>query len=313
MTAIPREAATVILVRDHSEGAQALLIRRHADIAFAGGSWVFPGGKLETADRSPAVYPSNLPEQMTKSLSGGAADSSVEDEMAGFLVAACRETFEETGVLLARHADGEPCTAQLADDLQSSRAEVCEDPARFAALMEEKGLVVDAGHFIFWSHWITPSMAPKRFDTRFLVAPMPPDQSAKSDTAESSEILWLDLLGFDEKNGESLLPAPPTRYSLANLAAALREHGSLDQLMRAESERSVAPITPKMIRVEKRFMVLMPWDTEYPSTPGEGTVPDAEVSAQYHRFPSRVVPSNKIPGMPSVDQPAPPAADAAAD
>ena len=160
-----------------------LLIRRHADLAFAGGAWVFPGGKLEvrTPPRTPCKTGLVMP--------GAPAELAA---LKSRVVAACRETFEETGIVLSPRRTA-VCDAGLADSLQPFRADMSHEPGSFASLLIDHHLAIGAARPLRWSRWITPSAAPKRFDTRFFVAAMPPDQPVRCDSVEATELLWLDL------------------------------------------------------------------------------------------------------------------------
>jgi 8-oxo-dGTP pyrophosphatase MutT (NUDIX family) len=281
MAATTRDSSSVILVQRSAGWAQALLIRRHADLAF-GGSWVFPGGKLEPSD--------------------GTADTlailgieAARPEIAPLMVGACRETFEETGIVLARRPDGEFCDPQLADSLQPFRTEVSQNPSRFVSLLAEHDLKLDASRLLYWSHWITPSVMPKRFDTRFFVSEMPPNQSILCDSAEATDHLWFDLPKDGTLPDESVVTAPPTRFSLGELGRALNQHKSLDRLMRAEATRVVYPVMPKILRNGKESRILLPWDSEYPGAPGEGTT---EIPPGYLAFPSRFESPKFLAGRP---------------
>jgi 8-oxo-dGTP pyrophosphatase MutT (NUDIX family) len=285
MAAIPRDSSSVILVKAEHERERVLLIRRHEDLAFAGGAWVFPGGKLEASDTAADTV---------RRL--GLADAPAE--LAGLIVCACRETFEETGIVLARRPDGAFCDSTLADSLQSARAIVSHDPGSFASLLLDHDLTVGTAHLLFWSRWVTPSTAPKRFDTRFFVTEMPPGQTVRCDSAEATELLWLDLPREAGLPDESIVQAPPTRFSLGDLAFYLREHGSIARLMRCEAHRPVIPIMPKVLQSDKGTMVLLPWDPEYAAAPGEGT-PSDQILARYGSFPSRVKPPKYFSGSPA--------------
>jgi len=275
MTAIPRDSSSVILVKRDAEAARVLLIRRHVDLAFAGGAWVFPGGKLEVSDTSPAAL---------RQLGLGATPA----EIAGPIMCVCRETFEETGIVLAQRPNGAYCDASLADSLQPFRAGVSEDPGSFASLLADHDLKIDATRLLFWSRWITPSLMPKRYDTRFFVAEMPLGQTVHCDSAEATELLWLDLPKDGGLIDDSLIQAPPTRFSVGDLAFCLHKHGSLDRLMQREKTRVISPIMPKILGTGKEaWAALLPWDPGYASTPGEGT-PSTHISAQYLDFPSRI-------------------------
>jgi 8-oxo-dGTP pyrophosphatase MutT (NUDIX family) len=296
MSAIPRDAASVILVRRSGESEQALLIRRHASLGFAGGTWVFPGGKFEPSDASAETLRKL---GLSNVAAHGAGEPAAHAKSLGLIVSACRETFEETGIVLARRPNGEFCDAKLADALQPFRADISRDPALFASLLMDNGLKLDPARLIRWSHWITPSIVPKRFDTRFFVALMPPGQIVRCDTAEATELLWFDLCVSDGQPQEALIPAPPTRFSLTDLALNLRKYGTADRLMHSEADRPVVPMMPKMLRFDGQMTALMPWDPEYQTSPGEGVPPNTQMPAQYLKFPSRVVPSAQLRGMPT--------------
>jgi 8-oxo-dGTP pyrophosphatase MutT (NUDIX family) len=293
MYATPRDAASVILVRSVAGKTEALLVRKRADLAFAGGQWVYPGGKLETADLESGMNVTDF------AVPANHSSPEARHKLQGLLVASCREAFEESGVLLARFANGEHCDGAMSERLQMHREEIGRHAAAFTAMLTANGLSVDPSHFIYWSHWITPSIVQKRFDTRFFVAVMPPDQPVRCDTAESTELHWVDLHEFDLLAGEALIPAPPTRYSLADLAAAVRECGTIDAVLRRERGRHVSPVMPKMARIDGMLNAVLPWDPEYPSLPGDGIIMDTDFPLRYRSFPSRVVPPANVPGMPS--------------
>ena len=235
---------------------------------------MFPGGKLEVSDTSAEAV-------RRLGLAGAPAG------FAGLMLCACRETFEETGIVLARRSNGAFCDPSLADSLQSSRDSVSRDPGSFTSLLIDHDLTIDAAHLLFWSRWITPSALAKRFDTRFFVAEMPPGQTVRCDSAEATELLWLELPGDGGLPDDSIIQAPPTRFSAGDLAFCLRRHGSLARLMRCEARREVVPIMPKVLSTGKETMVLLPWDPDYPAAPGEGS---PSFLAQYCGFPSRVEP-----------------------
>ncbi|MGB0147408.1 MAG: NUDIX hydrolase, partial [Ilumatobacteraceae bacterium] len=96
-----RPAATVMLVRDGDEGPEVFMLRRTLSAAFAGGQYVFPGGKVDGTDHADEL------EAICDGLDDAEASARLGVESGGlaWLVAAIRESFEEAGVLLARRAD----------------------------------------------------------------------------------------------------------------------------------------------------------------------------------------------------------------
>lgn len=167
--AVPRPAATVLLLRDAPGGLEVLMTRRSATASFAPGAYVFPGGGIDAADAQ---------------AHGIVARRAGQDDLRlTQAIAAIRESFEELGVLLARHRDGTPATA--ADLVGLDRH------APFAAQCRDRGLVLAADEVFVLAHWITDRDLPRRFDVPFLVARMPEGQSPVADEAEQFEPVWV--------------------------------------------------------------------------------------------------------------------------
>jgi 8-oxo-dGTP pyrophosphatase MutT (NUDIX family) len=160
-----KPAATVMLLRDADtdEGIEVFMLRRTKAAAFAGGMYVFPGGKVEEAD--------------------GDGDD-------GYAIAAIRECYEEAGVLLATDAGGR----MVADGhpALSYRQAVYDGTIDLRQLCAQHGLTPALDRLVWISHWITPvGEAPRRFDTRFFVAAAPPDQSSHHDDNETIASAWV--------------------------------------------------------------------------------------------------------------------------
>jgi 8-oxo-dGTP pyrophosphatase MutT (NUDIX family) len=285
--AVPRHAATVLLLREQAGEAQVLMIRRHDNIAFMGGLWVFPGGSLAGADAHVATGAiargqGRLACAPLRDLQGEAL--SQHDCMA-LAVTACREAFEETGVLLAMHSDGRACTPQLIARLQLERPAITADAQCFATLLERERLTLDTSRLVYWAHWITPSSGPRRFDTRFFAVAVAPDLTATVDAIEAVEHTWMSPAGLIEAARKSTMSiAQPTLYNLEDLAASLGEHRSLHAMLVAEQQRTVVPILPKMYFENGRRVIVMPWDADYATTPGEGAPPGIEYPERLTRL-----------------------------
>ena len=184
--AVPaRDAATVVVLRDGPAGRETFLLRRRATMAFAAGKYVFPGGNVQDSDFDPVPWIGPGPRTWAERL------SCREDLARALVVAAAREVFEETGLLLAR-ADGMAITGEtggLADDRRS----VESHQVTFGAFLRARGLWLRADLLSPWAHWITPQFHPRRFDTRFFVAMLPPGQSAGVLTTESDHGEWVTI------------------------------------------------------------------------------------------------------------------------
>ena len=168
-----RAAATVLLLRDSPDGMQVLMTRRAMTASFAPGAYVFPGGGIDAAD-------AQLHAQGAAFCTRRSTQSALHLTQA---VAAIRESFEELGVLLARHADGRyASTGEIA---------ALNRKAPFAAQCRARGLVLAAAEVFVLAHWITDRDLPRRFDVPFLVARMPEGQHPVADETEQFEPVWV--------------------------------------------------------------------------------------------------------------------------
>lgn len=208
----PREAATVMLVRDAPNGGphdgesdasppttrlrsadappavlEVFLLRRNLRAAFVAGAYVFPGGAVDADDRSPEML------DLVHGLSSDEADAWLGiDGALGFWVAAIRESFEEGGVLLARDAATDlPVDPRVSDRLAPERPSIASGEASFAAMVGSESLVLDAGRLRPFGRWITPAPAPRRYDTWFFVAPAPEGHAYAHDDDETIASEWM--------------------------------------------------------------------------------------------------------------------------
>jgi 8-oxo-dGTP pyrophosphatase MutT (NUDIX family) len=241
---VPSAAATVVLLRDGRDGLEAYLQLRPTGMGFAGGLWVFPGGRVDAADRDPAV---------DASWAGPPPAAWAErlglpvDEARGHVVAACRETLEEAGLLLATPAPG-------AGELAEGRRELLARPGGLAGLLERLGVRLDTGRLRYWAWWVTPEEEPRRYDTRFFVAGLPAGAAVTAHLAEAERERWLPPGEAAADLGLPMLP--PTRYTLRDLAA----HGSVAEALAAAADRRVERILPVLDGAE----LVMPWRERYP-------------------------------------------------
>ena len=239
MPAKPRDAATLILLRDSdrpSGGIEVLLLQRHARSAFLPGVHVFPGGVVEEVDFAPEMA------ALCHGLSFHRAQRIIKDvsppvQSLGFFVAAIREAFEEAGILLAHGNRGQPSL----DDRQMvrlgrSRSEVHANPSSFLSLLKQEGLKLAADRLFYFAHWITPEVLPIRFDARFFVAAAPPGQEASPDGKETVEARWISPQDALEEHRKGRLKfAPPTFHSLNELV----DFRSVDEAIASTRERMI--------------------------------------------------------------------------
>ena len=128
-------AATVLLLREQPTGLEVLMMRRGSTLSFMAGMWVFPGGRVEPEDGSAAALARLLPAALERcaGLHSMQGEPIAADSAAGLYVAACREAFEEAGVLLAVTASGEPCSLDRVERLGALRQTVARDAGAFDA------------------------------------------------------------------------------------------------------------------------------------------------------------------------------------
>ena len=167
--ALPRPAATVLLLRDTPGGIEVLMTRRSPTASFVPGAYVFPGGGIDAADAAAHALATRRPTQ--------------SDEHLTQAIAAIRESFEELGVLIARRVDGTPATA--------GDVAALDRHAPLATQCAARGLLLAAADVFVLARWITDRDLPRRFDVPFLVARMPEGQTPVADEAEQFEPVWV--------------------------------------------------------------------------------------------------------------------------
>ncbi len=223
----PRLSATILMVRDAPSGPpEVLMVKRHYEIDFAAGALVFPGGKA-SADDSRTEWDAYT-------------DGDYGPVQQDARIAAVREAYEESGLLLARHASergpGAPLVgADIADKLAPHRHAVDRQEMSFLDLIREHDLVLALDSLVHFGHWITPIMMPKRFDTHFYIAPAPETQIAAHDGRETTDAVWLSAEEalVQEADGRATIIFP-TRMNLkrmtmaTSVSDALARFGAMD-------------------------------------------------------------------------------------
>ena len=206
----PRLSATVLIVRDGANIPEVLMVKRHYQIDFAAGALVFPGGKANAEDASADWDPYT--------------DGDFGPVQQDARIAAVREAYEESGLLLARpraqRGTNQPLVGpDMAEKLDAFRSAVDRGEQSFLELIRDNDLVLALDSLVYFGHWITPDMMPKRFDTHFYVAPAPPDQIAAHDGRETTDSVWMGAqAALDaEETGEAIIIFP-TRMNLKKFA-----------------------------------------------------------------------------------------------
>ena len=263
--AVPRDAATVILLRQAASGVEAFLLRRTAELEFAPGACVFPGGSVDARDADEDIgWAGPEPADF-----GGLLDVP-PDRARALVCAAIRETFEESGVLLAGPSNSS--SADLVSDsaaLARDRHALLVGSTSLGEVLRRRGLVLRADLLTPWARWITPEPSPRRFDTWFFAAALPPGQTATAapeghaDPGESESGTWLGpAAALEAAQAGQITLLPPTAVTLGELA---RHHDVAGILAR---RKVITPRLPKVIVEDGRARLVMPPTGE--ERPGDG-------------------------------------------
>jgi 8-oxo-dGTP pyrophosphatase MutT (NUDIX family) len=249
-----KDAATIMLLRDCDDGGlEVFMVRRHAKSGFMGGAFVFPGGKLDEADMDEAALSrcvGRTREDAVRAL-GEANDAA---RAIGLYVAAVRETFEEAGVLLA--------DLDESVDLEDARQRIASGEP-FSTWLAARDVRLRLDMLEPWARWVTPSVEPRRYDTRFFVAVAPSGQVAAHDRHETVDAAWMTPREAleRERNGEIQLP-PPTQRNLELLGA----HGSTREVIAAARAASHPPyVDPVFVDDAGTWILALPGDPLHPS------------------------------------------------
>jgi 8-oxo-dGTP pyrophosphatase MutT (NUDIX family) len=230
-TTKPKQAATVILLRpDKGPGFEVFLTRRPDGMAFLGGMYCFPGGTVRKEDGTDGML------RQCRGLTGSQARKIVgayfkPQEALGVWVAAVREVFEETGILLACKRSGHPLAfnSELARRLSRKHIELTTKAGSFQALLESENLLCDLASLGYFSYWQTPAQFAMRFNTRFFIARLPKDQTPLATTPEVAHSVWLTADRALQLFARGELPMIfPTFASLR----ALADYASLESVTR---------------------------------------------------------------------------------
>jgi 8-oxo-dGTP pyrophosphatase MutT (NUDIX family) len=226
--AVPVPAATILLLRDGSEGLEVFMVKRHHQIDFVAGALVFPGGKVEKGDSDAAL---------SEFFDGG---DGWTDAMRALGAGAIREAFEESGILLARDArHGDFVTGERLAELQHYRPLLDKREAALADVLRKEKLRLALDQLVHFAHWITPANMPKRFDTHFFLASSPVGHVGSHDGRESVDSIWITPNGAisDRKKWNVIFP---TKLNLMKLDNSK----TVSEAIAAARAAKVLPVTP---------------------------------------------------------------------
>jgi len=247
--AVPRRAASAILLRENPSGGEfeVFMLRRPADARFAPNNHSFPGGMLDAEDTAAAARfttpaPGSTTDDLHARMGGDGLFASPDPATsAALLYCAARETFEETGVLVARDEAG--AYATLADEAYSatSRDDVLAGTLPFDNVLSASGLTISLGDLIYFSHWITPETSPLRFDTHFFLTTLPPGQVATHWPGEMADGEWLTPRAGLERYEAGRMPMFPVQVQHLMRFARF---ASLPELLDFARTKPILPVIP---------------------------------------------------------------------
>lgn len=207
------DSASIIVIRDGDDGLEVLMIKRHQDIAFAGGAYVFPGGKVDAGDLELSENIDHYPVGYSE-----------------LTHTAFREVFEESGLIIGEQSGA----SEYRDDL-------LKDNISFADIIQKANITFNMDALVPFARWVTPRMYPRRFDTRFFLAKAPDGQVATPDGREAVDLKWVKPFEFIEKSREEMMF--PTIMNLKLLSQA----GNVEEAFEQARARKIMTVEPKII------------------------------------------------------------------
>ena len=254
-TAKARPASTLLLLRDSAgQGGESdievFMMVRHHQIEFNSGALVFPGGSVDPGDHDIAGK---------RELCDGGAG--LDAQALAFRIAAIRETFEESGILLAKsRGSTDTLSAARAAEIGAAFRSTANKDKRFLEILDDNGTLLALDELVPYAHWITPEGMPKRFDTHFFLAAAPPEQVGAHDGLESTDSVWISpreaLAGGD--SGRFKLPFPTTR-NLIKLA----RHRTVAAALDAARQDRIVTVMPVMTRLNGGRQLRIPAEAGY--------------------------------------------------
>jgi len=250
----PRDSASVLIIRDGEAHArhgtlQILMVKRHKNIRFAGGAYVFPGGKLDEADRA-------LEEDDQKNAKKNDIVK-VAEEFWGLRYAALREVFEETGLIIGT-IGGQPIDENQRRIIDEKyRTAVLDGSMSLAGFLAKTDVILDMGDCFPFAHWITPKAYPVRFDTRFFLCAAPLAQIPSPDGHEITQVEWMHPMTLVEES-EGILMFP-TMMNLKKLGQAK----SVPEALKLLENRDIVTVMPEIVKGEKATFRQIPKEAGY--------------------------------------------------
>lgn len=243
--ATPVPAASLLLLRDGPVGVEVFMVLRHPELDFSSGALVFPGGKIDPADHDPALR---------DHCAGGAA---LDPVALARRVAAVRELFEETFVLMARPRGGERALSAEATErlIEVWRKPIHDGDAAMLEMARAENIEFMTDRLAPFAHWITPEHSARRFDVHFFVARAPADQTARHDGIESVDSMWITpRTALDDAAAGRRPIVFPTRANLSKVGRA----PSVDEIIERAAREPVATVMTRRVETPEGTRLAIP-------------------------------------------------------
>jgi 8-oxo-dGTP pyrophosphatase MutT (NUDIX family) len=233
----PAPAATIVLLRDNKDGPEVYLMRRNKNVGFVPGAYVFPGGRVDPADAQSEL--------------GALTDALPKEPAPAYWMAAVRELFEESGVLLAKAETGPGFDDQA---LAAQREALLSDRTTLLEILRAGGYRIRLEGAVYFAHWITPIAESRRFDTRFFATALPAGAQAHADARENSDALWLSPAAALQRFRAGRLPMVfPTVRTLEQLAG----HATVKEVLARLRADKVIPMLPRLVRTTEGVGIII--------------------------------------------------------
>jgi len=254
MPSSPIPSSTIVIARNNQlgTGIEIFMVVRHHQIDFASGALVFPGGKVSESD-----FDADLRKQTN-------ADSKPDETQLPLMIAAIREAFEESGILFARPTESSSLvTNEIAEKLEPYRAQLEKNHCGMAEFIRKENLNLALDELHHFAHWVTPDMAPKRFDTHFYLARAPEGHLGSHDGQESVDSIWISpQQALSDADEGKLKVIFPTRMNLMRLA----QYASVEEAIAATIQQEVVKVMPWTEQKEAGAMLCIPENAGYEIT-----------------------------------------------
>ena len=249
-----------MIVRDSDIGVQVFMMKRSLRSSF-GGIWVFPGGILEDQDQDIAKknYCNGIDEQKAKAI------LNYDQESLTYWIASLRETFEETGALIANRDNNSffTPTEDEAINLERLRSDLNNGKISFISILKQLKLKIALERLIYISHWITPDVETKRYTTRFFLTSLNEEVTMTHDDLEGTDSKWIGINeALEAHKAGRISLIMPTIKNLESISSYnnTQEMISAKNAIKAED---IPAIKPKFFKENGQWKGLLPGEYGY--------------------------------------------------